>query len=889
LAILEEKHVKSRFLIAVLMLGALVLPPFRALAAADPDAAAVADGGAATTLPAAGVPVETQVARLKSSGVDQALGGHFDQALKEVQAAAKLSPHDKLLSDAQNILSDYLTAQARAEADRAGEYADAVRRVKSCLLAQAWTPKLKESGVLEKMHKKWQEIVTAYNRNGLGDAVETASQEKAQQLKDQSADNVKTMLAAMDELTTLFKDDSSEYGTAMAKTIGQARESLAAYGKGWAAVDAASDKGRHAGARNLRALEDAFGDSMSDLETLATEEPWRIAIIHAMTAKQMASPGDKVPQQDWWKAIVADLTARGKAKTDKADWYEALSAYSGLAELDNDSLEYKQKVKDVQRHVRVLGLYGKGGATSKPAVPAAGGAAADTQPDDRINWQEMVSGIDVDMVKKVIEELDELYVSPVDYRKLAHGAMNAVKVLVETPQAGDSFESLKDESKRKAFLDAINQHLDKIDKQDRVDHLDLQLAVNQVMRASDRSIELSPAVLAMEFTDGMLDELDPFSNMIWPYDVTDFNKSTLGKFCGVGVQIGKEKGEPLKVATPLPDSPAYKAGIKVGDLILEVDGTKTIGLNVDKLVRMITGEEGTKVRLTIQRSGIPKPFDVELTREEIKIRTIKGWLAKPDGGWDYRLDAKAGIGYIRMTQFTEETHNDIAKAMEDAKKAGVTSFVIDLRFNPGGLLRQATDVANEFITPRPESADRFMKEGRIVSTQGRSTKPSVIDAVPGGMFLDGNLVVLVNQYSASAAEILSGALQDWHRAVIVGERSYGKGSVQNIIPIKNGAAFLKLTTAHYYLPNGRLLHREPGSKDWGVDPDVGVLLTPKQRKHWLDVRHNTDLIQDVDPAELQTDLKDQYDSDMQLQTGVMLLKLMQLRGGVAQADVAAHN
>jgi carboxyl-terminal processing protease len=391
--------------------------------------------------------------------------------------------------------------------------------------------------------------------------------------------------------------------------------------------------------------------------------------------------------------------------------------------------------------------------------------------------------------------------------------------------------------------------------------------MNAVLQASDRSVKLPTAVLAREYCDGMLDKLDRFSSMIWPSEYTDFRKSTLGRFGGVGIQISKEPGEPLRVVTPLYGSPAFEAGIKAGDLIVAVEGKETNDHDLDKLVNMISGPVGTKVTLRIRRPGVIKPFDVKVERAEIRIKTVKGWRrTNARGDWEYRIDPADRIGYIRLTQFTDKTHEDMVQALRKLRSRGIDSVILDLRFNPGGLLVSAQQVSNEFL-----------KGGLIVKTRGRRQKDQR-RADSSGTFLDGNLVVLVNEFSASAAEIVSGALKDWKRCVVVGDRSYGKGSVQNVIPIRYRKAMLKLTTAYYYLPTGRLLHRKNGSKTWGVDPDVEVLMTPKQMRSWLDIRSETDLIVDENRG-LDKELAEQFNADMQLKTAVLLVKLQQLQSG----------
>jgi carboxyl-terminal processing protease len=576
-----------------------------------------------------------------------------------------------------------------------------------------------------------------------------------------------------------------------------------------------------------------------------------------LAAKHLASASDRVAEQEWYQSLVKRAEALGRQATDKTEWDDALTAYVGLEDLEEANDTYREMAKQARRHVRVLRLYGKAPPTTRPA---------DVKADPELGWQELVDGVDADMVEKAVSQLDGHYVKALDYRKVARGALLAVQTLAETPQAVASFPSLADSSKKQAFLKEVDGLLKNIEKSDRPDHLDLTMALNGVLRASERTVGLPTEVLVVEFTEGFLEELDEYSSMIWPHDVADFEKQTMGHFFGVGIQITKDPGESLKVVTPLAGSPAFKAGIRPGDYILAVDGRATDGLHIDKLVRMITGEKGTKVVLRMRRTGLAELFEVTLTREEINIQTVRGWRQKADGSWDYLLDPQAKVGYLRITQFTDQTPADVTAALSQMDQAGVRSLVVDLRFNPGGLLRSATDVADEFL-----------RSGCLVSTEGRQTRRTDVNATPGGKYTDGDLVVLINQVSASAAEILSGAIKDWNRGLIVGQRSYGKGSVQNVILIRRFRAVLKLTTAFYYLPSGRCLHRQNGAKDWGVDPDVEVKLTPKQVKRWLDIRQKTDLLQDINEADLNAELARQYGADAQLRTAVLLLRLRQLQ------------
>ncbi len=332
--------------------------------------------------------------------------------------------------------------------------------------------------------------------------------------------------------------------------------------------------------------------------------------------------------------------------------------------------------------------------------------------------------------------------------------------------------------------------------------------------------------------------------MIWPSDVEEFNKTTQGEFSGVGIQIQTDPDGSLKVVSPLEDSPAYKAGIKAGDVITRINGDSAKGITINQAVKTITGVEGTPVVLTI-RSPDATVRDYTLIRQTIKVASIKGWMHKPGGGWDYFVDPAQKIGYLRITNFTKTTGEDLSAAVDQMKSQGARALIMDLRYNPGGLLNAATEVVDKFLT-----------KGVIVST--RPDRPELLmdSRTEIRARNDGNefklpVVVLVNQYSASASEIVSGALKDDKRALIVGERTFGKGSVQMLFHLGDHNAYLKLTTSHYYLPNGKCIHREENSTEWGVDPDVTVEMTPEQMSAAIASRQVLDVLHaaEATPAE----------------------------------------
>ena len=294
--------------------------------------------------------------------------------------------------------------------------------------------------------------------------------------------------------------------------------------------------------------------------------------------------------------------------------------------------------------------------------------------------------------------------------------------------------------------------------------------------------------------NGMLSSLDPHSSFLPPDAFKEMQIETTGEFGGLGIVITIKDGI-LTVVSPIEDTPAYKAGIKAGDKILEINGESTKNMTLMEAVKKLRGKPGTKVTLTIFREGLKKLKDITITRAIIKIKSVKKKMYE-----NY-------IAYIRITQFQEGTTKDLRKALKDLKReyGEIKGLVLDLRNNPGGLLNEAVGVS-----------DVFLKKGLIVYTKGR-TKNSCYKfyAHDDGDEGDYPIVVIVNAGTASAAEIVSGALQDHKRAIIIGTQTFGKGSVQTIIPMDDGSA-IRLTTAKYYTPSGRSIQAE------GITPDIIV-------------------------------------------------------------------
>jgi len=293
---------------------------------------------------------------------------------------------------------------------------------------------------------------------------------------------------------------------------------------------------------------------------------------------------------------------------------------------------------------------------------------------------------------------------------------------------------------------------------------------------------------------GMLSGLDPHSTFLDIEEFKELTVGTKGEFGGLGIVVGMENGF-VKVISPIDDTPAQRAGIKAGDLIIRLDEKPVKGMVLDEAVKLMRGKPGEPIELLVSREGVDKPFKVKIVRDKIRVKSIKHRVLEP------------GYGYIRITQFQQRTGEDLNKAIDDLKKKaskdGFKGLVLDLRNNPGGLLDAAVAVSDAFLT-----------EGVIVSVRGRhldsqhSFQATPIDRIKGAP-----IVVLVNGGSASASEIVAGALQDHKRAVIMGNQTFGKGSVQSIVKLGNNTA-LKMTTARYYTPNDRTIQAE------GITPDI---------------------------------------------------------------------
>src|SRR3954467_3025064 len=316
--------------------------------------------------------------------------------------------------------------------------------------------------------------------------------------------------------------------------------------------------------------------------------------------------------------------------------------------------------------------------------------------------------------------------------------------------------------------------------------------------------------------NGMLSGLDPHSSYMEPKSFRDMQIQTRGEFGGLGIEVTMEEGL-IKVVSPIDDTPASKAGVLANDIITKLDEEQVQGLTLNQAVEKMRGPVNTKIKLTIMRKGKDKPIEISLTRDVIRVRAVR---SRPEDD----------VGYIRITQFNEQTTENLKKAITDLQNQipaeKLKGFVVDLRNNPGGLLDQAISVS-----------DAFLERGEIVSTRGRNAEETQRFSARAGDLIKGKpVIVLINGGSASASEIVAGALQDHKRATVVGTRSFGKGSVQTIIPLGAGNGALRLTTARYFTPSGKSIQAK------GITPDIEVLQdVPEELKARTDTKGESSL------------------------------------------------
>ncbi len=577
------------------------------------------------------------------------------------------------------------------------------------------------------------------------------------------------------------------------------------------------------------------------------------AVFSAIEANTLADDGEAMLKDAKIVELVKRIEAPASAAEKDQDLLEALSFYRGLELLFDDNSLHGKAVKAIERRLRLTRFYAPEELEKMYEIRAkklkAQKKVDDEKKDDkdktkkedddepikvtREPWEQRLKGVQMSMFRQTISRAAHQHIYNPGYKPLLEGALDALAVMADLPALGSAFPKFKEESKVKAFKEGLSaEKAALLAAEGQLNFLQASEIVDKIVTLNEKTVALPEPVLVYEMADGATSQLDDFTSLIWPHDLEQFARNVDGKFYGVGIQISKRDGR-LTVVSPLEGTPAHRAGIRANDVIAKVNGDSTADWSLDRAVREITGPEGTTVKVGIERPGEKNIIDFDLKRAEIVIESVKGWDHKAGGGWDYYIDRSSKIGYVRLTQFIPQTKEGLDEAVEQMEKAdGLSGLILDLRGNPGGLLSSAIDISN-----------RFVGEGTIVSTVNSANRETRrYEARAENQYKRFPVVVLVNQGSASASEIVSGALQDYQRGLIIGNRSFGKGSVQDLFPIDGKNAALKLTTQYYRLPAGRIIHRKPGDKIWGINPDLEVKMTTTQVADMIKYRQEVDII-----------------------------------------------
>jgi carboxyl-terminal processing protease len=449
------------------------------------------------------------------------------------------------------------------------------------------------------------------------------------------------------------------------------------------------------------------------------------------------------------------------------------------------------------------------------------------------------------------------------------------KEVPKAPLVGHAIDGLYKNIEEKVPSD-LQQRLDKV--KDMTDVELLRLLTDARQHLGQRE-DLAKGQDITHSLDAMLAKLDKHTGYIPPEVVEKFRTDTSGKFRGIGVQIRRnEARDELQVVTPIYNSPSHKAGIKAGDIITGIitdpasnNVVPTKGMTTEDAVKLIKGKPNTRVKLIIDREGSDKPLEFTLVRKDIEVESVLGYKRTAKDTWNYVIDPENKICYVRLTQFSEDTFPELEKVMKKLSKEGVKGFILDLRFNPGGLLDSAIKIS-----------DLFIDDGLIVTIRHRDGTETSYVGRSDGSYTTFPMVCLINSGSASASEIVSACLQDHGRAIIMGSRSFGKGSVQTIHPFDN-QSIVKLTTATFWRPTGRNLNKSStkgrDEDEWGVTPNKGyeIKLSKKEENDLFDHQRESEIIRGSPPP-ASSEVKDEF-RDRQLE-----MALEYLRGQIKTAS-----
>ncbi|MCK4753380.1 MAG: S41 family peptidase [Planctomycetes bacterium] len=631
--------------------------------------------------------------------------------------------------------------------------------------------------------------------------------------------------------------------------------------------------------RRQLARETAYTEKMTELEELQVvadanglDDVNDITKILSTVAKAVDIADefqkDRLLSDPFVKLTIAQAKAKSKEFESDGKWLDAyVTSYSWLHVIDQENEEYSDYAEKLLKKASIVASF-----QDSPCETS----------------KQRYKGVEKKMFIRAINALNFNYVSIIDYRQMTTEALERCKLLADAMKNSNlEIDYEIQDTQYKVWLAALVEIIHEvynsptgITKDEFIDIFNRVIALNSI------TVDLPETILITQFAEAALGSLDQYTVMVWPRHVEDFERAMTNEFTGIGIEISKSQGL-LTVSSLLPDTPAYRSGLDAGDVIEQVDDLPTKDMSLACAVKNITGPKGTDVTLTVKREGEEQRHKITITRARITVPTIRGWQRTEAGKWKYMIDEANKIGYVRITSFAEQTSNDLESALDQLETEGMKGLILDLRFNTGGLLTIAIEVA-----------DKFLEKGLIVRTQPRFGLPTWASARKRGTHPNYPLVVLINSSSASASEIVSGALADpkHNRAILVGERSYGKSAVLGITSYPEGGAQLKYTMAYYHLPSGKRVEsqeamKKQGRTDWGVGPNIevklgntGLLISDELRAMIDTQRDNSILVRadhdnDIKPLKKHT-AEETFLSDSQMAIGILGIKSKLIQSGI---------
>lgn len=580
-------------------------------------------------------------------------------------------------------------------------------------------------------------------------------------------------------------------------------------------------------------------------------------VLRWATELQMISPDREAAlQTPLLLRVVSRASAAARAAEGRSDWLIASELFYRLHALTEEHGTFKEDMERLNQRLTMLRLYVPHELWELRRDRAMKEDA--TKPFPAYNpigqsYQDHLAGIDDRMVLRALVRTTE-HVDKIPLSQVTVGALKAVRTMVTTTDLKEAFEGLKDPRKVRDMLAFLDAEIAAIPANSVVPLDKLDALLSRLARTNDATVALPWQAVLHEFGGGAMGELDQFSAIIWPDELRRFDRTTQGRVIGIGVQLEYDDQQNVRVAAPISGSPADRAGIHALDVIARVNGANILGMGLDQAIDLITGPVNTDVVIGVNRpSADDKIEEIEfpIRRAIINVTTVRGWkrTGADERDWDYFIDAENGVGYVRLSQFTETTTRDFDAAVGAMKAKGLNALILDLRYNPGGLLDEAISMCQRFVDVEGGTLLRTRGRGGIETESPEIADPrqTTVASIP--------VTILINENSASASEIVSGALRYYTHTgrpdnspalhgIVLGQRSYGKGSVQTVTPLGQNAK-TKITIQYYFVPDEaqkeRIVHRRAGAKDWGIVPDLAIEMLPRQSGEALVIRRNADI------------------------------------------------